>query len=178
MKKPDQKIIDEFLRHSNWIEGEYSQVALEDARDAWKVAIRNLKANISVKIILEIHYELMKNIRPDIAGKLRGCNVWIGGQLKLFTSKTALKKELHGICKSMNLPKLSNDKGNPDELMDTFSKGVHISFEEIHPFEDGNGRTGRILYNLHRLKLGLPIHVIHQGDEQLKYYDWFQTHYA
>jgi Fic family protein len=166
MKKPDQKIIDEFLRHSNWIEGEYSQVALEDARSAWKVATRNLKAKLSVKTILEIHYELAKNIRPDIAGKFRDCNVWIGGQLKLFTSKTALKKELHHICQSIN----SEIPQGKD-----FPKNAHIAFEEIHPFEDFNGRTGRIIYNLHRLKIGLPIHIIHQGEEQSAYYDWFRT---
>ena len=31
----------------------------------------------------------------------------------------------------------------------------HIRFERIHPFNDGNGRTGRILMNYHLLKLGL-----------------------
>lgn len=175
MKKPDQKIIDEFLRHSNWIEGEYSQVALEDARDAWKVAIKHLKDKMSVKIILEIHYELMKSIRPDIAGKLRGCNVWIGGQLKLFTSKTALKKELHHVCHEINVGLLDS---LGQDIRNKFSVNMHVAFEDIHPFEDGNGRTGRILYNIHRLKLGLPIHIIHQGDEQMEYYNWFKTHYA
>jgi len=37
----------------------------------------------------------------------------------------------------------------------------------------GNGRVGRILYNIHRLLLGLPIHVIHEGKEQKEYYTWF-----
>ena len=31
----------------------------------------------------------------------------------------------------------------------------HIEFERIHPFEDGNGRTGRILLNAHLLKSGM-----------------------
>lgn len=31
----------------------------------------------------------------------------------------------------------------------------HIEFERIHPFEDGNGRTGRIILNQHLIKNGL-----------------------
>jgi len=54
------------------------------------------------------------------------------------------------------------------------SKQIHVAFEDIHPFVDGNGRVGRILYNIHRIKLGLPIHIIHEGEEQKEYYKWFK----
>lgn len=37
---------------------------------------------------------------------------------------------------------------------------MHIDFERIHPFEDGNGRTGRLLINYELLKNGLPPIVI------------------
>ena len=53
-------------------------------------------------------------------------------------------------------------------------KRTHIDFEQLHPFEDGNGRVGRILYNIHRVTLGLPIHIIHEGEEQMEYYKWFK----
>jgi len=51
----------------------------------------------------------------------------------------------------------------------------HIEFENIHPFEDGNGRVGRILMNIQCLNAGLPLLVIHTGKEQQKYYTWFDS---
>ena len=51
---------------------------------------------------------------------------------------------------------------------------IAFGFVFIHPFEDGNGRVGRILMNLQMLKLKLPIMVIHEGREQQSYYRWFR----
>lgn len=52
-------------------------------------------------------------------------------------------------------------------------KNHHVEYEIIHPFVDGNGRTGRMFMNWERLKGGLPILVIHEGEEQQEYYKWF-----
>lgn len=52
-------------------------------------------------------------------------------------------------------------------------KKAHIRFEQIHPFVDGNGRIGRMLMNWQRLKEGLPLLIIHVGEEQYEYYQWF-----
>ena len=164
-KKIDKDII-EFLQHSNWIEGEYSDIALKDAEIAWKYAYSNID-NINVSVVLEIHRLLMSHLHPIIAGKIRNCDVWIGGQHKIFTSETQIEGALlMNVCFEM-IAKGSFDK-------EAKTKYVHITFENIHPFVDGNGRVGRILYNIHRLKLGLPIHIIHQGDEQQEYYKWFK----
>jgi len=64
----------EFLSESNAIEGEYSKRALEDAKEAWEYAKEN-RAYITGPVILHIHKILMQRIRPDIAGKLRKCDV-------------------------------------------------------------------------------------------------------
>ena len=47
----------------------------------------------------------------------------------------------------------------------------HYNFEQIHPFEDGNGRTGRILINYELLKNGYAPIVI-ERDNRAEYFDY------
>lgn len=162
--------IEEFLSESNKIEREYSKEALEDAKKAWtcgEIELSNKKGDIikdvTPDLILAIHRRLMRRLNPRIAGKIRTCDVWVGNR-KCLNPKE-IKEELRlWCCHSLN----------PTYLGKEWIRNAHIDFEKIHPFEDGNGRTGRILMNLQRLKIGLPILVIHEGDEQYEYYKWFK----
>lgn len=64
---------------------------------------------------------------------------------------------------------------NHDE-QDIFFKIVryHIEFEKIHPFEDGNGRTGRLLLNYELLKNNLPPVVIAKED-RVRYFEFLRN---
>ena len=53
----------------------------------------------------------------------------------------------------------------------------HILFEGIHPFIDGNGRTGRLILNLELIKAGLlPINI--KFTDRRRYYECFDNYYV
>ena len=64
---------------------------------------------------------------------------------------------------------------NNDE-QDIFTKiaKYHIDFEKIHPFEDENGRTGRLLINYELIKNNLPPVVIEKED-RVKYFEFLKN---
>jgi len=155
----------EFLENSNWIEGEYSKEAMEDSNQAWMCGLISIKEeDVSLDLILAIHRRLMKRLNPRIAGKLRKVQVGV-------MTKEGFKEAIHWAKIKLELESLCCVVPKDEEEI----KLWHIRFEHIHPFEDGNGRTGRILLNLQRIKAGLPLLIIHEGKEQFEYYKWFKT---
>lgn len=60
---------------------------------------------------------------------------------------------------------------NHDEGGDPFLREArfHVRFERVHPFEDGNGRTGRILVNRGLMRAGLAPVVISRGRARCLY---------
>jgi len=155
----------EFLTESNAIEKEYSTDALEDSKIAWDWA-KKQKSNPTLELMLGIHKRLLKRLNPEIAGKIRKVRVgmMIKGEFNEAMDYHKIKEALESLCNPGIYPITS------EELI----KEWHIHFENIHPHEDGNGRTGRILMNLQRLEIGLPLLIIHEGREQMKYYNWFR----
>lgn len=159
LKAIKEEDLTEFLVQSNCIENERSQQAHDDAKNAWQYLL--LSDELTVRTLLRTHEWILTNLTPHLnwAGHYRDGGVQVGGR----------------ICPpSAEVPDLMQDllKIHPDNWDDI--KLWHIRFEKVHPFFDGNGRTGRIIMNWQRIKQGLPLLIIHEGTEQHKYYQWFQ----
>lgn len=157
----------EFIENSNWIEREYSDEAMEDSIKAWNFA-KGLSVDIDLGFIKKIHRIIMRRLNPRISGKIRKCPIYVGSSISYreCIKPEKLKVELENWCLVFN-------KNVSESYKDW--KNQHIWFEKIHPFEDGNGRIGRILMNIQRLRMGLPLLIIHEGKEQYDYYQWFSS---
>jgi Fic family protein len=150
-----------FLVESNAIEREYSEIALEDAIKAWEYAKEN-KGNINLNAILKIHKLLAHRINPRISGKIRQCPVYIGGECR----DQSYEELIFGLTAWI--------RDEFTKKTETGIKKAHVAFESLHPHQDFNGRTGRILMNIQRLNAGLPILIIYDK-EKYAYYQWFKS---
>lgn len=78
--------------------------------------------------------------------------------------------EPHDIA--FRLEKIINEYNNSNKpFFDRIAK-FHLEFEQIHPFPDGNGRTGRLLMNLELMKNGYPLTAI-EDVNKVAYLDAF-----
>lgn len=119
------------------------------------------KKEITKRLIKEFHQIVIGDIDREIAGKFRTWGVGIGGSTTETAKFYHIEEELDKLI----------DNYNKDEK-DVIEKAArfHADFEKIHPFGDGNGRTGRLLMNLELMKEGYPITIIRLED-RLEYYE-------
>lgn len=154
----------EFLTESNAIERVYDGVSLQQAIYAWEYLKE--QDTMSIGVVLKTHKILMLHqpLLPNEKGYLRDCDVYIGGR-KGFPPYL-LRSALDGWVEKMNMVAETKDG------VELFYKDLHVEYETIHPFIDGNGRTGRMFMNWQRLKVGLEVEVIKEEDKY-DYYAWF-----
>ncbi len=111
--------------------------------NAINFAFAHLKWN--EKNLKKIHYHLFHNIHPEIAGKYKKVNNVVANSPTVPWPE--VPQEMKKLLQWFNEHK---KKMYPPRLALEF----YWRFEAIHPFEDGNGRTGRILLNAILLERG------------------------
>ncbi|MGL5436257.1 MAG: Fic family protein [Lachnospiraceae bacterium] len=122
---------------------------------------------ISESIIKQIHYLVLADKRDD-RGVYRRVPVRIMG---------AKHEPVQPYLIQPKMEQLLEDYYNSTEHIIPRLARFHIEFEGIHPFIDGNGRTGRLLINLELMKAGYPPIDIKFTD-RVTYYNAFDEYHV
>ncbi len=123
------------------------------------------RANIELETVLDLHRAVVGDV--TYAGQLRDEAVYIRGSL-------------HVPPNYAKVPRLM------DEMLSRYDEGIskrehavrvastlHFDLLTIHPFKDGNGRTARLLQNLHLIREGFAPILI-GAEEKPRYFDMLQ----
>lgn len=138
-------------------------------REAFQFVMELVRDNvpISESIIKQIHFLVLADKKDD-RGVYRRVPVRIMGAqnepVQPYLIAPRMEQLLHGFAES-------------SEHMITKLARFHMEFEGIHPFIDGNGRTGRLLVNLELMKAGYPPIDIKFAD-RITYYNAFDAYYT
>lgn len=123
------------------------------------------KAKLNEKIICEIH-SIVLNDRLIERGVYRRVPVRILGATHIPPNPIKISELMGNLIKEY-----VQEEKNIVKKIAVF----HLKFESIHPFIDGNGRTGRLIANLELMKAGYPPVDIKFTDRK-KYYDCFDDY--
>ncbi len=119
------------------------------------VSYINTKAKeqeLSLELILFLHKMFLSNIRDDVAGRFRHDDEWVrvGSHIALDP------KQVVGKLEEMLVQYYST----PNENIIKRIARIHLVFEHIHPFVDGNGRIGRVINSYLIIREGfVPINI-------------------
>lgn len=154
------KIVSEFLQESNRIEGfnypceEYLKAfdqksdifLVENSIHAYKYVAENFEKDFDFTDLFELHKRQMTGfLTNNNVGLLRRGMVYVGDHVP--PSPEVLHYYLDQFIQDFN------NKKNKSLIL-------HYQFEHIHPFLDGNGRVGRLIWAWHLLKNKKKLHNI------------------
>jgi Fic family protein len=131
----------------------------EDISEAYGVAeaikyIRKTKVSLSLQLMTSLHDIIFRNSK-EFAGQFRhkGVEVGVRDGLGNIVHLGAPSSRVIGLLNELVKWYEQNKKSYPPIVL---AAVIHNQFEYIHPFEDGNGRVGRLLLNNILIKNKLP----------------------
>ena len=127
---------------------------IENHKQAFYNMLEHLENNdkLSVSIIKEIHADLTDRLQYDKCQFKKNENMIIGAEFQTASpSETPFLVQQLVDYLDYRLENATTEEEKLESVLDT-----HIQFERIHPFSDGNGRTGRMLMNYSLLQEGFP----------------------
>jgi Fic family protein len=116
-------------------------------------------------IILSLHNMLLSNIRDEIAGRFRKDDEYVRVGNHIAPSPREIDSSLDKMFAEYNATSHEN-------IIKRIAR-LHLAFEYLHPFMDGNGRIGRVINNYLLIREGfVPINI--KFIDRKKYYDAFK----
>ncbi|MEX0919675.1 MAG: Fic family protein [Candidatus Saccharimonadales bacterium] len=119
-------------------------------------------------MILLLHEMLLTNIDDAIAGRFRGPNEYV----RIGSHIAPPPEHLDRLIEQMLVDYASDTTSH---IVEKISR-MHLEFERIHPFIDGNGRIGRALINHELIRSGFPPIIIRNRGKHDHYYPAFIEH--
>lgn len=123
---------------------------------------------LSESVIKNIHSLVLMN-RPEDKGLYRRIPVRIVGAFTEPVQPYLIQSKMD------ELISVNDDRKNAIHDIERIAR-FHLEFEGIHPFIDGNGRTGRLIMNLDLIRCGYPPINVKFADRK-RYYDAFDAYY-
>lgn len=134
------------------------------ARVVGYIRKRSLESESDKEVILLLHQMLIGGINDAIAGRFRSKGEYVRVGTHIAPAPEHVERMIEAIL-------LEYSSSLDSYFLDKISK-FHLDFETIHPFNDGNGRIGRVLINYQLQRFGFP-NVIVRDREKRDYYQAF-----
>lgn len=126
---------------------------------SWAIDALSTAPAVTVDGLLEVHRRLLVGTRlAEHAGRIRTEQNWIGGSSFNPCSAAYVPPPPEYVEQFLvDLCEFSTDDSLPAVAQAAIA---HAQFETIHPFVDGNGRTGRALVHLILRRRGLAVRIL------------------
>jgi Fic family protein len=126
---------------------------------------RAKEQELDLEVILSLHKMLISNIRDDVAGRFRSDNEYVRVGSHIAPGPKEVKDRLQRMLAEYNA-------SVRESIIKRIAR-LHLAFEYIHPFVDGNGRIGRVINNYLLIREGfVPINI--KFVDRKKYYEAFK----
>lgn len=159
-----KKLISELIRESNAIEEVYDPKETGQSLIAWRELAKETKLGVGLLMhtqkTITLHQDDLMPHQRGYTRSLSKTSVTIGGRV------APSWRIVDGLLDNWLL-----DYADPAQDFDPLK--AHIRFEKIHPFVDGNGRTGRMLLWWHQMRKGQEPSMFTALEKFEKYYPLF-----
>lgn len=127
----------------------------------YKYIKNNKNLPFNLKTILLLHKMLLTNINDEIAGRFRQKDELVQVGTHIAIPGEFVQEGLNEIILNFTSEIKTNYLHKVARL--------HVEFENIHPFVDGNGRIGRVLSNLLLIKSDFPVIIVRNKNKESYY---------